>query len=504
MRGVKRETNTCHTAHLERQLSLFSVFILVVANMIGTGIFTTSGFIMKELGNPATMLLCWLLGGVFALCGALCYGELGAMFPHSGGEYVFLREGFGKGIAFLSGWISLIVGFSAPIAASSVAFASYFFKAFPIPIEKKMIIPVMGNSALTLSPITLLAVAIIVLFSLVHYYGLFFGSRVQNGLTVFKITFIAIFIITGFWFGKGAGEHFLTQFDIGTIGTIGTIFSDKFAVSLIFISFAYSGWNAAVYLGGEIKNPSRNIPLSLFGGTFLVICLYLLLNAVFIYALPPARMSGVLEVGDVAASALFGNSVSQYLAGAIAIGILSAVSAMIVTGPRVYYAMAKDGVFFKQFGMVNSIHKTPAHSLFLQASIAAIMVLTSAFDTLLIYIGFTLSLFAMTTVVGLMVLRIKHPSIKREYKTFGYPITPILFILGNLWIIYYSLRSRLTVSLYGLGTIGLGYLVYLYFRKQGKKALPLEGEKVLPLEGEKVLPLEEEKSLPLEDVVGVE
>ena len=403
MRGVKREPNKCHTAHLERQLSLFSVFILVVANMIGTGIFTTSGFIMKELGNPGTMLVCWLLGGVFALCGALCYGELGAMFPHSGGEYVFLREGFGKGMGFLSGWISLIVGFSAPIAASSVAFASYFFKAFPIPIGKKMVIPVLGSNVFTLSPITLLAVAIIVLFSLIHYYGLFFGSRVQNGLTVFKIAFIAIFIIAGFWFGKGSGEHFFTQFDMGTI------FSDKFAVSLIFISFAYSGWNAAVYLGGEIKNPSRNIPLSLFGGTFLVICLYLLLNAVFIYALPPARMSGVLEVGDVAATALFGNSVSKYLAGSIAIGILSAVSAMIVTGPRVYYAMAKDGVFFKQFGMVNSVHKTPAHSLFLQASIAAIMVLTSAFDSLLIYIGFTLSLFAMMTVVGLMVLRIKHP-----------------------------------------------------------------------------------------------
>ncbi|MEW5804376.1 MAG: amino acid permease [bacterium] len=470
MREVKGEISQCHHPHLERQLSLFSAFILVVANMIGTGIYTTSGFIMQELGNTAALFLCWLFGGIFALCGALCYGELGAMFPHSGGEYVFLREGFGKGMAFLSGWISLVVGFSAPIAASSVAFATYFLKVFPFVIDKKVVIPILGSNVLTLSPITLLAVTIIVLFSLVHYYGLFFGSRVQNGLTIFKITFIVLFVVAGFWFGKGTMEHLLpAQLDLGAL------FSDKFAVSLIFISFAYSGWNAAVYLGGEIKNPSRNIPLSLFSGTFLVICLYLVLNAVFIYALPPASMSGVLEVGDAAASALFGNNISQYLAVAIAIGILSAVSAMIVTGPRVYYAMAKDGVFFKRFGEVDKVHKTPAHSLFLQAFIAAVMVLTSSFDALLIYIGFTLSLFAMMSVVGLMVLRIKHPSIKREYKTFGYPITPVFFILGNLWIIYYSIRSRFIVSLYGLGTIGLGYLVYRYFRSEGeKKALPLD------------------------------
>ena len=279
-----------------------------------------------------------------------------------------------------------------------------------------------------------------------------------NGLTIFKIAFIVLFVITGFWFGKGSETHFLQGFDMGSL------FSDKFAVSLIFITFAYSGWNAAAYLGGEIKDPSRNIPLSLFNGTLIVMCLYLLLNAVFIYALPAKAMSGVLEVGDLAATALFGRTISKYFAGAIAIGILSAVSAMVVTGPRVYYAMAKDNIFFKQFSLVSKIHKTPAYSIFLQALIASVMVLTSAFDTLLIYIGFTLSLFAMMAVVGLVVLRIKNPSIKREYRTFGYPFTPLLFILGNLWIIYYSIKSRFIVSAYGLGTIGLGYLFYLYFR----------------------------------------
>ena len=450
--------NKLNSTHLERELTLFSATIVVVANMIGTGIFTTSGFIIKELGNPNTMLLCWLFGGIFALSGALCYGELGAMFPRPGGEYVFLRESFGKGMAFLSGWISLVVGFSAPIAAASVAFASYFFKAVPIPLGKGAVFSVSGIKLLTFSPVTLLAITIIVIFSLVHYHSLQFGSRVLNGLTLFKIAFIVLFVITGFWFGKGSETHFLHGFDIGSL------FSDKFAVSLIFISFAYSGWNAAAYLGGEIKNPSRNIPLSLFNGTLIVMFLYILLNAVFIYALPAAKMSGVLEVGDLAATALFSPAISRYFAAAIAIGILSAVSAMVITGPRVYYAMAKDKIFFQQFGVVSKIHKTPAYSIFLQGAIASLMVFTSAFDTLLIYIGFTLSLFAMMTVVGLMVLRIKNPSMKREYRTFGYPITPLLFIAGNLWIIYFSIKSRFIVSAYGLGTIVLGYLFYLYFR----------------------------------------
>ena len=255
--------NKLNSLHLKRELTLFSATILVIANMIGTGIFTTSGFIIKELGNPNSMLLCWLFGGIFALCGALCYGELGAMFPHPGGEYVFLRESFGKSMAFLSGWISLVVGFSAPIAAASVAFASYFFKAAPLSVGKGAIFSVSGVKLLTFSPVTLLAIAIIVIFSLIHYHSLFLGSRVQNGLTLFKIAFIVLFVISGFWFGKGTGEHFFTGLDIGSI------LSDKFAVSLIFISFAYSGWNAAAYLGGEIKDPSLNIPLALFNGTLM-------------------------------------------------------------------------------------------------------------------------------------------------------------------------------------------------------------------------------------------
>ena len=454
--------DTPNNHHLKREIGLFSATILVIANMVGTGIFTTSGFIMEELGNPQAMLLCWLVGGIFALCGALCYGELGAMFPRAGGEYVFLRESFGKGMGFLSGWISLIVGFSAPIAAAAIAFATYFFRILPASFSAKLTAPFLEIGILAISPITMLAITVIIIFSLIHYHSVFLGARVQNSLTVFKIGLIIVFVTAGFCMGNGSTENFSQGLEISLI------FQDKFAISLIFITFAYSGWNAAAYLGGEIKNPVRNIPLALFTGTALVVCLYLLLNIIYIYALSPGEMSGVLEIGTKSAVSLFGDNISRYFSGAIAIGILSVLSAMIMAGPRVYYAMARDGVFFKLFGKVNALRQTPVFAILLQAVIAIIMVITASFDKLLLYIGFTLSLCAMLTVVGMMLLRIKKPDLKRSYKTFGYPVTPLLFISGNLWIIYFCIKSRPITSLFGLGTIGLGILVYSYFRRKNR------------------------------------
>ncbi|MDY6951712.1 MAG: amino acid permease [Thermodesulfobacteriota bacterium] len=449
--------NVLNNNHLKREIGLFSATVLVVANMVGTGIFTTSGFIIAELGNPQTMLLCWFVGGVFALSGALCYGELGAMFPKAGGEYIFLRESFGKALAFLSGWISLIVGFSAPIAAAGIAFATYCFRVLPSPSVSGYTIPLLGVNVLTISPITVLAASMVIVLSLIHYHSVFLGSRVQNALTVFKIGLIAVFVVAGLFLGKGSTAHFSGGLDMASV------FQDKFAISLIFISFAYSGWNAAAYLGGEIKKPSRNIPLALFVGTFLVMCLYLLLNTVYIFALSANEMSGVLEVGTKAAVSLFGDHMSKYFSVAIAVGLLSVLSAMIMAGPRVYYAMAKDGVFFELFGKVNKLHRTPAHAIFLQGAIAIVMVFTATFDKLLLYIGFTLSLCAMLTVIGMVLLRIKQPALKRDYKTFGYPVTPLLFILGNVWIVYFSIKSRPITSLFGIGTIALGLLVYVYF-----------------------------------------
>jgi APA family basic amino acid/polyamine antiporter len=446
-------------AQLERQLGLGSASILVVANMVGTGIFTTSGFIMAELGNTHALLFCWLIGGLFALCGALCFGELGAMFPRAGGEYVFLRESLGPPMGFLSGWISLIVGFSAPIAAASFAFATYLFQTLPLPTGFELLIPFSDLPVVVLTPKILVALGVILFFSLLHSYSVPLGTRVQNLLTGFKIGFVVVFVLLALVAGEGSTDHFSSDVDLGFL------LHPQFAVSLILVAFAYSGWNAAAYLGGEIRNPGRNIPLSLLVGTLLVMGLYLALNIAYIYALPRGEIAGVLEVGAKSAAFLFGESVSRYFNGAIALGLLSVLSAMILAGPRVYYAMAQDGVFFRGFARVNKRHKTPGRAIFLQAGIAMGMVLTTAFDRLLLYIGFTLSLIAVLTVMGLMLLRFRHPRMERPYRTFGYPIPPLLFICGNAWIIYFSIRSRPITCAWGLATIALGIVVYFMFRK---------------------------------------
>ena len=449
---------------LTRQLGLFSATALVVANMVGSGIFTTSGFIMAELKDPAALIWCWVFGGVFALCGALCYGELGARYPEAGGEYVFLKETLGRPVGFLSGWISLIVGFSAPIAAAAMAFATYGFRALSIPGgQEGWHIAVGGVSLLTLSPLTVTAIGIIVIFSTLHYHSLKAGSRVQNGLTLFKIILVAGFIGAGFLTGTGDFSHF-------SVSAPGALTAEKFAVSLIFVSFSYSGWNAAAYMGSEIVSPQRNIPLALFAGTVIVVVLYVLLNGVYLYALPSKEMGGVLEIGAKSASALFGAGISRLFSGAVALGLLSVLSAMILTGPRIYYAMARDGLFFEMFGRLGGNRSTPARSISLQAAIAVVLVVSASFDSLLLYIGFTLSLFAMLAVAGLMRVRRQRPLSGGTYRTFGYPFTPLLFILGNLWIIVFSIKSRPVTALFGLGTIGLGILAYLFFNRRHKEA----------------------------------
>jgi basic amino acid/polyamine antiporter, APA family len=453
---------------LKRDMGLGSATILVVASMIGTGIFTTSGFIMSSLQNPQAMLLCWFAGGILALSGAFCYGELGAMYPKAGGEYVFLRESLGRLMGFLSGWISLIVGFSAPIAAAAMAFSTYFSHSLPAGAHGWTTLFLLKAGPVTLSPINGVAIAVIIIFSLVHWRGLHFGSRVQNLLTSIKIAAIFAFIAGGLVLGKGSTGHFSSDLPAGLV------FSPPFAVSLIFVSFAYSGWNAAAYLGAEITDPARNIPRSLLRGTVLVMVLYLLLNVVFIYALPVEEMSGLLEVGTKSAVSLFGHPAGSAFSMAITVCLLSVISAMIMAGPRVYYAMAKDGSFFKWFGEVDRRPATPGRSIFLQAGIAILMVITSAFDKLLLYIGFTLSLFAMLTVLGLMVLRYRHPHFPRPYRTFGYPVTPVLFMLGNLWIIIFSFQSNPTVFLYGGGTILTGLLVFLFFDRITRLRVDLE------------------------------
>jgi len=438
---------TNNSNQLERRLTFLPLFFIIVADMVGSGIFTTSGFIMQDVKNPMAMLLCWLIGGLLALSGALCYGELGAMFPASGGDYIFVRESFGKRLAFLSGWISLLVGFSAPIAAVAIAFGNYINVALPTELQQSE------------TP-TILAIAIILIFTWAHAQGLIFGSRMHNLLTIGKICIIMFLIVGGLMWGSGNFEHFKVPM------AVPDIFSGNFATSLIFVSFAYTGWNASVYLGNEIRNAEKNIPRSIIAATIFVIVLYLLLNITYIYALEQKAMSGVEEIGHLAATQLFGKKIGSFFGIAIAFCLLSSASSMIMLGPRVYYAMSKDKLFFKIFRGINHKHHVPTYSIILQAGIAILMVLTSTFYTILMYVGFILSIFASLTVVGMMVLRIKQPDLPRPYKTWGYPVTPILFISVNIWIVIFSIQNNVSAFAWGLATIIVGLLFYEYFNRR--------------------------------------
>lgn len=457
--------NRCHHSNsLTRAMGPFSAITLVVANMIGTGIFTTPGLVMAELNNPASFLLCWLSGGIFALCGALCYGELGVRHPHAGGEYVYLRAAFGKLTGFLSGWISLVVGFSAPIAASAMAMAAYATGLDPGSGPVVGVLRVAGTPVVTLSLQTILACTVILCFSVLHYHSLHLGTRVQNSLTLLKVAILVFFIVAAAGSGRDAWSA------VTPVRVPGDLLADRWAVALIFVSFAYSGWNAAAYLGGEIRSPHRNLPLALICGTLVVTLLYMILMAGLLTALGPDKMNGVVDVGTRAAKVLFGPAAGRWVGAAIAFGLLSVLSAMILSGPRVYYAMARDGIFFQRMGRLNSLHKTPAAAIFLQAGIAMAMVLTATFEQLLIYIGFTLSLSALVAVAGLIIMRARHAPVPGRYRTPGYPWTPLLFIVGNAWIIIYTINSRPIASLLGLATIGSGLAAYGVFARQARRS----------------------------------
>lgn len=441
---------------LTRRVGLISASCVIIADMVGSGIFTTSGFIMQMLNDPWWLLACWLIGGAITFTGALSYGELGARLPLAGGEYVFLRESFGPLWAFLSGWISLVVGFSAPIAASAMAASGYLLHIIPgVPQE-----PLFCAGCLVISVETLLALAFLAAFTLLHTRRLGIGLGVQNALTLFKILILITLIVAGLWFWPVDSPWQPVAVSGPQAPSAGAV-----ATALVFISFAYTGFNAAAYLGGEIKNPGRNLPRALLSGTGLVVLLYLLLNIAYLAALGPEGMPGIKEIGAVAAKALFGPWVGGILSVAICICLLSALGAMILAGPRVYYAMARDGLFLGALGRIDPRSGVPNNAIWLQSAIAAVMILSASFNALLFYIGFTLSLIAALAVAGLFVLRRKDPS-QAPFKVPGYPLTPLIFIVANLGMVTFSLADNPWRGLPSAITLALGLLFYWYFKRR--------------------------------------
>lgn len=420
-----------------RRLGLTTATLQVVASMVGTGIFTTTGLLVRDLGSPTAVLVVWLIGGLLALCGALAYSELAAALPVNGGEYALLSRVFHPGVGFVAGWISLVVGFSAPIAASALAFGQYVAAIFP------------GT------PAGAAAVALVVSLALLHALHLRMSSGLQNAITIAIAGLIVAMVIGGLMLG-----------DLGHITTDASrpageaLLSPAFPIALVYVSFAYSGWNGTAYLAGEVRRPARTIPRALCAGTLGVVLLFVGLNVMFLASAPADELSGVVEIGHVAARRLFGSRAGAVLSGVIALALVSSVSAMMLAGPRVVEAMGKRCRRLSLLGN-RSRGGTPALAIMLQAGVAVLMVVTATFEVLLTYIGFTLSLVAGLTVLGVVVLRIREPGLARPYRAWGYPVTPLLFVGLSAWMVLYALVERPSVALAGLATVASGVVLYL-------------------------------------------
>jgi basic amino acid/polyamine antiporter, APA family len=442
------------SAPLRRVLTVTSCATLVVSNMIGTGIFTTTGFLAGDLGRPFLVLGIWAAGAIVALAGCIAYAELGMNFPRAGAEYAYLREGWGPGWAFLSGWVSFFAGFSAPIAATAIAFSEYL--GYYVPALSRSSAHGPHWSWLHAGGPEFAGIGVIFFFAAINIAGVHLAAKLQNWLTAFKLGVIAIFLIAAFGLGHGDWSHF----QMATTRTSTHALSAQFAVSLIFVMFAYSGWNAASYVAEEIKDPQRSLPLALLLGVSLVALLYVALNVAFIYALPVGAMKGVVAVGAASSDVLFGSRIGHFFSAAMAGALLSSISAMSLVGPRVYYAMGRDGCFPAGAAQVSPRWGTPVKAILYQSIMAAIMVLTGTFESLIYYIGFSLILFPALAVAGLLRLR-KRPTFRKlRVMNWGYPAIPLLFVGMSAWMLVWTFALRPRESTLGLATILCGAIFY--------------------------------------------
>ena len=420
------------------KVGLVTAISLVVASMVGTGIFTTLGFQVEYLDSPFALLMLWAVGGGMALCGALVYGELGAALPRSGGEYHLVSTLYHPSLGFIVGWITATLGFAGPIALSAIAFGDYTMAVFP-----------------SLSS-THLAAGIVVVCSAIHGTSITWGSRFQNVVTGLKVVLILFFIAAAILWASPSHTISLAPDAAG----LAEIVSPGFAVSLVFVTYAYAGWNSAIYIVGEIRDPQRTMPRSLVLGTTLVTVLYVLLTAVFLYTVPAQEMAGEVEVGYLSGRAIFGDVGGQVMSIFIALVLVSSVSAMVYLGPRVTQAMGEDTRALRWLASTND-GGVPVNSVLFQMALALAFIYTSTFEQILVYAGFTLTLSMMLTVAGVFMLRRRMPDVDRPYTTWGYPATPLLFLALNAWILVYVFIDRPYESLVGLGVIGAGILPYL-------------------------------------------
>ncbi len=438
-------------AHPSRGLGPATVTALLVSNMVGTGVFTSLGFQARDLHTTPALLLLWLVGGVAALCGALSYAELGAALPRSGGEYVYLGRAYHPLVGFLGGWVSMTAGFAAPIALAGIAFGRYLSAVLPVaPLPASL--------------------ALVAAAALLHAGGLTLGRRVQVALTAANLLLVAGFVAAGL--ARGGQPVAVLPGPAAWREAA----SPAFAVSLVYVGYAYTGWNAAGYVAGEIRDPPRTVPLALAAATGLVTVLYVLLNYTFLRLVPLGELAGVVEVGALAARRAFGPAGAAAAALAIALLLTATVSAMVLAGSRVTQAvaegLARGGAGLAARAAGRSAAGAPRNAVLVQAALVALLLLTNSFERVMAYAGFTLNLMSLLTVAGLFVLRRREPALPRPYRAWGYPVTPLVYVALSVWTLAFVLAERPRESLLGLATVLAGVPVWLALRRRAPAPSP--------------------------------
>ena len=436
---------------LPRRIGWFTASCVLVSNVVGTGIFTTTGLMARDLGHPAWILFIWLMGGLIALAGALSYSELGTALPVSGGEYVYLHRAYGPLIGFLSGWTSFAVGFSAAIAAGAMSFAAYL----------NQLLVLDGDQGLRS---TVIALALVWSITAFHLAGRGAGGLLQRTLTVGNIGALLTLMAAGVMGGKGDWTH-LSVSDTQPTPSIGLAI-----VSLIFALYAYSGWNAAVYVAGEVTEPARTIPRALISGTVFVTLLYLALNLFYFYALSVTDLAQppIVPVASKVAVALLGADAARFVTLLLCLLITGSLSAMVWAGPRVYYAMAKDGLIPACFCRTSTTGDRPVNAILLQSLWASVLILSGSFEQLVIYSGTVLTIFSTLAVGAVLILRRKEPDLPRPYRTPLYPVVPGFFILMSMVIIWSAVSERPWEAGLGLATVLGGTPLYFIWQRLGK------------------------------------
>jgi APA family basic amino acid/polyamine antiporter len=420
------------------KVGLATAIAIVVANMIGTGVFGSLGFQVAGIPSGFPILVLWLVGGIVSFCGAVCYAELASIFPKSGGEYHLLSKAWNPFIGFLAGWLSVTVGFAAPVAANAALLGGYM------------------GSITGLSPLWF-GIPVVVFVAIVHLGKLSNIGLFQSGFTYAKVVLILVLGLLAFSLGTAQPISFLPAEGDGKL-----IASSGFAISLVYVLYAYTGWNAATYMMDEVRNPEKTVPLALLIGTALVTVLYLFINAAFLYSTPIEKISGQAEVGLIAAESILGAKGGMIMGILISFGLISTISSMTWAGPRVTAAIGRDHARFQTLGKLNK-NGVPALAVILQAAIVLLLVASATFEQLINYVQALLTISSLMVVIGLVVLRLRRPDLHRPYRAWGYPLTPIIFGSLSLYVLWFQIQQKTVEFLYGLGTLGLGVLIYFLF-----------------------------------------